>query len=223
MINIFKILTRYFEELLNEDEKKLLLQTSKLCENIGFNKINKDNLRSFKIKNFCGSISMLEFATDKRNKNKYIVNEKTTYYLGNVEMFKYMKKNYLKIKNTKNTFEMAASNGNLENMKWLKENGCPWNVLIFAEAALNGNLENMKWLKENGCPWNAWTFGYAAYNGNLENMKWLKENGCPLDESTFADAALNGNLENMKWLKENGCPIYNSTKQYIKEKYGIDI
>jgi len=87
MINIFRILTRYFEELLNEDE------------NIEFNKIYKYNLRSFKIRNFCGSISMLKFSTDKRNKNKYVINEKTTYYLANVEMFRYMKSNYPKINN----------------------------------------------------------------------------------------------------------------------------
>jgi len=123
MINIFKICIRYFDELLNEDEKKLLLQTSKLCENIEFNKINKGNLRSFKIKNFCGSISMLEFVVDKRNKNKYVIDKETTYYLGNVKMFEYIKNNYNNIKFTENTFKYAALNKNLENMKWLKENG----------------------------------------------------------------------------------------------------
>jgi len=206
MINIFRILTRYFEELLNEDEKKLLLQTSKGCENIGFNKINKDNLRCFEIKNFCGSIEMLEFAIDKRNKNKYVINEQTTYYLGNVEMFEYMKNNYSEIENTEYTFAYAALNGNLENMKWLKENCCPWDEETFVNAALNGNLENMKWLKENGCEWDGLAFYYAALNGNLENMKWLKENGCEWNEETFANAAENGNLDNMKWLKENECP-----------------
>ena len=196
MINILRILTRYFEELLNEDEKKLLLQTSKLCENIEFNKIDRNELRCFKIKNFCRSISMLKFATDKRNKNKYVINEKTTYYLGNVEMFRYMKSNYPKINNTENTFANAAKNGNLENMKWLKENGCPWKKDIFANATKNGNLENMKWLKENGCPWNGWTFASAAEKGNIENMKWLKENGCIISDYM---------------------------KQKIREKYEIDI
>ncbi len=51
-------------------------------------------------------------------------------------------------------------------MKWLKENGCPWDYYTFHEAARNGNLENMKWLKENGCPWNKWTFISAVENGN---------------------------------------------------------
>ena len=40
-------------------------------------------------------------------------------------------------------------------MKWLKENGCEWDKLIFVYAAENRNLENMKWLKENGCSYNS--------------------------------------------------------------------
>ena len=74
---------------------------------------------------------------------------------------------------------VAAQNGNLDNMKWLLENGCPWGKFTFYTATKNGNLDNMKWLLENGCPWNASTFGNAAENGNLDNMKWLLENGCP--------------------------------------------
>jgi len=205
MINIFKIFVRYFEELLNEDEKKLLLQTSKECENIEFNKIDKDKLRCFNIKNFCGSKNMLKFAIDKRNKNRYIINKETMNYLWNVEMFKYIKKRYKDAKFTPRTFAYTALNGKLEDIKWLKENGCSWDEWTFAFAALNGNLENMKWLKENGFSWDTNTFMYAAKNGNLENMKWLKENECPWNKYTFAGATENGNLENMEWLIENGC------------------
>jgi len=39
-------------------------------------------MRSFSIKNFYGSISML----------KFMIDERTTYFLNNVEMFKYVKK-----------------------------------------------------------------------------------------------------------------------------------
>ncbi len=101
------------------------------------------------------------------------------------------------------TFNSAALNGNLENMKWLKENGCPFGN-AFQGAALNGNLENMNWLKENGFPFGN-AFQGAAENGNLENMKWLKENGCPFSDYTFGLAAKYGNLDNMIWLKDNGC------------------
>jgi hypothetical protein len=40
--------------------------------------------------------------------------------------------------------------GSLENMNWLKDNGCPCGAGIFDEAASRGKLENIKWLKENG-------------------------------------------------------------------------
>ncbi len=66
-------------------------------------------------------------------------------------------------------------------------NGFPYNEWTFAFAARNGNLENMKWLKENGFHNDTWTFGWAAENGNLENMKWLKENGLPYNEETKRD------------------------------------
>ncbi len=58
-------------------------------------------------------------------------------------------------------------------MKWLKENGCPWDGMTFEFAALNGDLENMKWLIDNGCEIGQWSLKYAAKNGNLENMKWI--------------------------------------------------
>ena len=38
----------------------------------------------------------------------------------------------------------------------------------------NGNLDNMKWLKENGCEFDYDTFSSAVENGNLDNIKWLK-------------------------------------------------
>jgi len=39
----------------------------------------------------------------------------------------------------------------------------------------------MKWLHENGCPWNEGTFLCATEHGNLDNLKWLMENGCPIE------------------------------------------
>jgi hypothetical protein len=77
------------------------------------------------------------------------------------------------------------------------------NELIFKHVALNGDLNNMKWLKENNCPWDEFTFSAASENGNLTNMKWLKKNNYPSDGWTSINADKNGNLKNIKWLKEN--------------------
>ncbi len=103
----------------------------------------------------------------------------------------------------------AAKIGSLAIMRFghqLNKLMYPLTVETFGYAAENGNLDVMKWLKENGCPWDENTFKYAVVHGNLENMKWLKENGCPWDEYTFANAIINGNFENIKWLEDNGCP-----------------
>jgi len=39
-------------------------------------------------------------------------------------------------------------------LKYLHENGCPWNEKCCSNASSNGHLECLKYLHENGCPWN---------------------------------------------------------------------
>ena len=56
-----------------------------------------------------------------------------------------------------------------------------WNG-AFAQAARYGDLNNMKWLHENGCPLDYYTFGAAAENGDLEILDWLLLNNCPYEE-----------------------------------------
>ena len=46
----------------------------------------------------------------------------------------------------------AAGAGQLEILKWLRENDFPWDEETCAAAALNGHLEVMQWLRANGCP-----------------------------------------------------------------------
>ena len=45
----------------------------------------------------------------------------------------------------------SATRASVGKVKWLKANECPWDSHTFSSAAINGNLENMIWLKENGC------------------------------------------------------------------------
>ena len=47
----------------------------------------------------------------------------------------------------------AVGSGNLELVKWLRGEGCDWNVVACALAAENGQLEVLRWLRVNGCPW----------------------------------------------------------------------
>ncbi len=101
--------------------------------------------------------------------------------------------------------EMARK-GNLELLKFLHENGCPWDEKTCYRAALNGHLECLRYAHENGCPWDEETCWRAAKKGQLECLKYAHENGCPWDEETCSQAAKNGHLECLKYAHENGCP-----------------
>ena len=45
-----------------------------------------------------------------------------------------------------------------------------------AHAAKGGHLDVLKYLHENGCPWDEWTCAGAAVGGHLELLKYLHEN-----------------------------------------------
>ena len=73
-----------------------------------------------------------------------------------------------------------------------------------AGAALHGHLMVLKWLRDNGCPWDASTCFQAASGGHLNVLKWLRNNGCPKNAGASARAASEEHLEVLKWLQENG-------------------
>ena len=76
------------------------------------------------------------------------------------------------------TFALSAKCGNLDNMKWLKENDCPFGDDTFKSAAEFGNLDNMNWLKENDCPWSI-IYPCEAECLKTEVIQWFKENDYP--------------------------------------------
>lgn len=62
---------------------------------------------------------------------------------------------------------------------------------VSLRCAENGDLDMLKFARENGCPWDEKTCMLAAENDNLDVLKWARENGGPWDESkcTFAAAS----------------------------------
>ena len=72
-----------------------------------------------------------------------------------------------------------AENGNMEFLKFLHENGCPWDIRTCSWAAFNGHLECLKYAHENGCPWDRETCSWAAENGHLECLKYARKKRCP--------------------------------------------
>ena len=73
-------------------------------------------------------------------------------------------------------FELAIEEGSLDAFKWLKDNGCQWDINISRKAGMWGKMEILKWAIENGCPWNPGEFSAQIQKWALENG-WTTTNG----------------------------------------------
>ena len=102
--------------------------------------------------------------------------------------------------------QYIAASGNIECLKYLHEEGYPWNWITCCLVAANGHLDCLRYIHEEGCPWNKHTCWMAARNGHLDCLIYLHENGCPWDEETTQKSALNGHLDCLRYAHERGCP-----------------
>ena len=99
----------------------------------------------------------------------------------------------------------AALYGHMVRVRWLiQEQGFAMDRKVMVAAAMSGNLELVRWLRANGCPWDFMTCFFAA--SNLELIRWLRANGCPWDWRTCFGAVHKGHVEVLRWARENGCP-----------------
>ena len=117
----------------------------------------------------------------------------------------------------------AARGGQLEMLKWLRSECCPWNGRECSGAAQWGHLEILKWLRSKGCPWDKWTCQGAAQGGQLEILKWLRSKGCPWNSGACYCAAEGGHLEVLKWLRSEGCPWDEDTCEYAAANGHLDV
>ena len=121
------------------------------------------------------------------------------------------------------TIYMAASQGNLEMLKYCVANKCPINEWACTEAARNGHLECLKYLREEAkATWDLRTadlaakyghlhileylVGRAALEGNLNKVRYCAQycvaNECSIDREACANAARYGHLACLKYLHE---------------------
>ena len=120
------------------------------------------------------------------------------------------------------TCRAAANGGHLEMIQWARANGCPWDWQTCRAAANGGHLEMIQWARANGCPWDEDMCEGAAEGGHLEVLQWAHANGCPWSEDTCANAAAGGHLEVLQWAHANGCP-WSEEELYMAAKKGHEM
>jgi hypothetical protein len=110
------------------------------------------------------------------------------------------------------TIIAAASQGNLEMVKYCVANECPIDESACAHAAENGHLEILKYLREEAkAPWEEYTAIWAAENGHLHILEYLVERKYDeYDEGACTWAAKNGHLDCLKYLHETAKAPWNS-------------
>ncbi|MDE2101059.1 MAG: hypothetical protein KGL39_27680 [Patescibacteria group bacterium] len=105
-------------------------------------------------------------------------------------------------------YDIAAANGQLNVIKWLRAQGCPWDERVCVTAARRGHLEVLEWVRANGCPWDELVCAEAARHGHLEVLKWARANGCSFAQEPYNICHAgwaNAQQEVLQWLKTNGC------------------
>jgi hypothetical protein len=95
---------------------------------------------------------------------------------------------------------------------------------LCAKAAEQGNLEVLKWLRENASDCDEEACAFAAGRGHLEVLKWLRSNGCKWDWHVCSFASETGQLKVLKWALENEAPVWSeeAREKYMKLIANID-
>jgi len=127
---------------------------------------------------------------------------------GNLEMVKYCIANECPIDESACAF--AASNGHLEVLKYLREEGkAPWDSRTAAWAAENGHLHILEYLVERKYDkYNEDVCVCAAEYGHLDCLKYLHETAkAPWDEKAVREAQENNHTDCVQYLLDNDCPL----------------
>jgi hypothetical protein len=94
----------------------------------------------------------------------------------------------------------------LEILKFLHENGCPWDAQAPKAACYDRSLTTVRYLHEQGCPFDTSAFAAAACVSHLDILSYMHEHGKPWDATACTEAAGRGHLDALRYLDEHGCP-----------------
>ena len=101
----------------------------------------------------------------------------------------------------------VAEAKNLDYLKWAREvKRCAWDQDTIISAASQGNLDMVKYCVENGCPMDEDACLCAAEEGHLDVLKYLHENDCPWDSRACYLAHFNNRIDCLNYLIEQRAP-----------------
>jgi hypothetical protein len=156
-------------------------KTKNINSKLKVNNNNNNNINKVvsDVSEYCGSVSMLEWAIQ-----------------ANMPI-------------TVKVFWSACEYGNLDCVKLLRLNyDCEWDSWSILHAAQNCHLHVLQWLRSQDppCPWDDLTCACAAANGHLHVLQWLRSQDppCPWDrEICRLRADSEGHLHIVQWIDKH--------------------
>ncbi|GFH44208.1 hypothetical protein CTEN210_00682 [Chaetoceros tenuissimus] len=142
---------------------------------------------------------------------------------GHLQCIKFLYENGCCRKITERIYDCqsAARHGQLECLRYLKEQAWPVDTSVIFEAAEAGHLHCIEYLRSVGCPWNAIYVGEdeiqvddshagdvmeACAGSSLECLRYCHDNGCNADFNACCIAAVrNGKIDCIEYLRSKGC------------------
>lgn len=123
-----------------------------------------------------------------------------------------------------NVCEQAAAKGSVSILRYLREQGCPWNEETFAAAAGSGSFPVLRYLRKQGCPFDTTSLTAAAENGHSGVIKWLTEVvNCPRSPDAIAMACRFGKLKLVKYMYNRIYPLDANATREAAENNRMDI
>ncbi len=208
IVNNDDICFKHILPRLNATDIKFLYEVNSETRKLIKRSSRKGDLKeTFKVREM-SSISTLEIAWENKSLWPRWLEDETNFscevaQTNKLELLKWAREEK-KCKWDKYTINEAASQGNLEMVKYCVANECSIDERACARAAENGHLECLKYLREEGkAPWDSSTAHWAARNGHLHMLEYLVERKFDeYDACACMLAARNGQLDCLKYLRE---------------------
>jgi len=141
------------------------------------------------------------------------------YYLADSKNLVKWAMDHKKFKLTYKLPKFAARNNDLELIRFLKRNNCPFDSDTWIEAIQEQNMEILNYLKRNKIQINCYVLKIAAMTGNINIfkflMKYLEKKYSIIDTESLCNyAIMGGQLNMLKWLLKEGYKLDHLSFQY---------